>query len=257
MSEILYEKDGHVVTITLNRPEKLNTFIRPMYDAFNEAMSRFDCDPDAWVAIITGAGDRAFCAGADVGMLNGSITENREKGLDGLDIELENEFFTGKPVIAAIRGHCVGEGMSLASSCDFRIASDDARFSWPEPRVGLPTLNGSLKATRIIGLSHALELLLMGEARDAAWAYRTGLVNTVVPAGEVMAEARRWADRLCRVGPLAVRVTKEVAVRGLTMGFDEALQLGMRLRAPVLASEDAEEGTLAFVEKRDPQFKGR
>lgn len=256
MSAVLYEQTGHIVRIILNRPEKLNAFNRPMYEGFNQAVADFDADPDAWVAIITGAGERAFSAGADVDMLDSSIAANGEKGLDGLDIEIENEFVTGKPLIAAIRGHCIGEGMSLASSCDFRIAADDAKFCWPEPKIGLPTLNGSLKATRIMGLSHALELLLMGEPRDAAWAYRTGLVNKVVAPDELKAEAMRWAERLCRVGPLAVRVTKEVSVRGLTMKFDEALDMGMRLRAPVLVSRDAAEGTRAFIEKRQPTFKG-
>ncbi|MGH9035848.1 MAG: enoyl-CoA hydratase/isomerase family protein, partial [Acidimicrobiia bacterium] len=208
MGGVGYERDGRVAVITYDRPEALNAIDGEMRDGLNAAFARFRDDEDAWVGIVTGAG-RAFCAGADVadpaaaaGTFAGTFWER----------PTVNSFESGweifKPVIAAVHGYCLGYGLTMVTWCDFVVAADDAEFGFPEVRLGLPTIVGALRLPERIGWGHAMELLLTGERIDAARAREIGLAQVVVPARELMAEARRLADRLLAAAPLAARATK-------------------------------------------------
>ncbi|MBN7796562.1 enoyl-CoA hydratase/isomerase family protein [Parahaliea mediterranea] len=258
MPVVTYELQDHVALITLNRPEAMNTFNPDMYRAFNAATARFRDDDAAWVAVIAAAGDRAFSAGVDIKALDALAASADDPGAlaQTFDIELEGEYFCDKPILAAIQGYCIGEGLSMALGCDLRIAGEGARFALPESRVGLPTINAAMHGARIMGTANALELLLLGEQRDAEWARRTGLVNRVVPDDQVLDETLAWARKIAALSPLANRITKDMAARGHSRGFAESAALGARRRDALLASHDAAEGRRAFLEKRAPKFIG-
>ena len=254
---VLYELDGHVATITYNRPDALNAINGDMRRGLNEAFDRFRGDEDAWVAIVTGAG-RAFCVGADLRDGAGSIGE-----FPGTFWEkpTTNSFESGweifKPVIAAVNGHCLGYGLTLVSWCDFVIASDRATFGYPEVGIGVPTIVGAIRLPQKINWQYAMELLLTGERIDAARAKEIGLAGWVVPHDDLMDEAHRLAARLVRAAPLAARATKEVAVRTQHMSPVEAIRFGETMRRVASATEDAREGGRAFAEGRTPDWKGR
>ena len=228
-----YEKADHVVTLTLNRPKVLNAFNRDMHRELNESFVRFREDEDARVAIVTGSGERAFSSGQDLEELK-TILAEPEPLPDLWAFYFGNDLPSGleiwKPVIAAIRGYCIGEGLCLALACDFRIAGENATFSFPEVELGLPTIVGAIHASELLGLGHALELLLLGEKRGAEWAYRTGLVNLVVPDEEVSAKASAWAEKLASLDPAAVRATKEMARRSRGMSLPDAVRMGEAMR---------------------------
>ena len=254
---VRYERDGHVATITYNRPEKLNAINGQLRQDLNAAWEQFRADDEAWVAIVTGAG-RSFCVGADLhdaaasaGAWPGSFWE----------IPTINSFESGlevwKPTIAAVNGHCLGYGLTLVAACDFVIAADDAQFGMPEVRLGVPTIVGALRLPRRIGMQAALELLLTGERIDAERARAIGLAGRDVPRGELLAEARHLADRLCAGAPLAVRAVKEMAYRGQALPWVDAVRMGEAMRRLVHQSEDAAEGRAAAAEGRPPQWKGR
>ena len=254
---VRYELDGHVATITYNRPDALNTINGEMRDDLNAAFSRFRDDEDAWVGIVTGEG-RAFCAGADLrgggnsaGTFPGTFWEK----------PTINSFESGweifKPVIAAVNGHCLGYGLTLVTWCDFVIASDRAQFGFPEVRIGVPTIVGAIRLPERIGWQHAMELLLTGDRIDAARAREIGLAGWVVPHDQLMDEARALAGRLLRGAPLAQRATKEVAVRARTLPMLEAIRFGETMRKVAAATEDATEGMRAAAEKREPRWQGR
>jgi enoyl-CoA hydratase/carnithine racemase len=254
---VRYERDDHVVTITYDRPEALNAIDREMRRDLNAAFDRFRGDDDAWVAIVTGAG-RAFCAGADVrdgagsaGAFPGSFWEK----------PTVNSFESGweifKPVVAAVNGYCLGYGLTLVTWCDFVIASDRAEFGFPEVTMGQPTIVGAIRLPGRVNWQYAMELLLTGERIGAERAKEIGLVGWVVPHDELMAEARRLADRLVAAAPLAARATKEVAVRAQHMPAVEAIRFGETMRKVAAATEDAAEGVRARREGRPPRWQGR
>ena len=254
---VLYELDGHVATITYNRPEALNAINGEMRRDLNAAFARFRDDEDAWVAIVTGAG-KAFCAGADLSDGAGSIGEFAGTFWEKPTI---NSFESGweifKPVIAAVNGYCLGYGLTLVTWCDFVIASERAEFGFPEVRIGVPTIVGAIRLPQRLNWQYAMELLLTGERIDAARAKEIGLAGWVVPHDELMDEAHRLADRLVQAAPLAARATKEVAVRSQHLSTVEAIRFGETMRKVAGMTEDAAEGMRAAREGRAPEWKGR
>ncbi len=254
---VKYELDGHVATITYNRPEALNTINVQMRRDLNAAFSRFRDEEDAWIAIVTGAG-RAFCAGADLRDGAGSTGEFAGTFWEKPTI---NSFESGweifKPVIAAVNGYCLGYGLTLVSWCDFVIASDRAEFGFPEVRIGVPTIVGAIRLPQRLQWHDAMELLLTGERIPAERAREIGLVGKVVPADDLMVEARALAARLLRAAPLAQRAIKEVATRAQHMPMLEAIRFGETMRKVAGATDDAAEGGRAFAEGREPEWKAR
>jgi enoyl-CoA hydratase/carnithine racemase len=257
MENVLYELDGHVATITYNRPDALNAINGGMRRDLNEAFARFRDEEEAWVAIVTGAG-RAFCAGAD---LRGDGNSAGEFPGTFWEKPTQNSFESGweifKPVIAAVNGHCLGYGLTLVTWCDFVIASDRATFAYPEVLIGVPTIVGAIRLPQKIGWQYAMELLLTGERIDAARAKEIGLAGWVVPHDDLMAEARALAQRLLAGAPLAQRAIKEVANRSRHLSELEAIRFGETMRKVAAATDDAREGGRAFAEKRPPEWKGR
>jgi E-phenylitaconyl-CoA hydratase len=228
-----YEKADHIVTIILNRPRVLNAFNRDMHRELNESLLRFREDKDARVAIVTGAGERAFSSGQDLKELDIILAEPEplpDLWTSYFGKDLQSGLDVWKPVIAAIRGYCIGEGLCLALACDLRIAGEGATFSFPEVELGLPTIVGAIRAAELLGLGHALELLLLGEKHGAGWAHRTGLVNVVESDDDVAAKAYAWAERLAGLDPIAVRATKEMARRSRRMQLSDAVRMGEAMR---------------------------
>jgi E-phenylitaconyl-CoA hydratase len=252
-----YELDGHVATITYNRPDALNAINSSMRRDLNRAFARFRDEPEAWVAIVTGAG-RAFCAGADLRDGAGSAGE-----FPGTFWEkpTANSFESGweiyKPVIAAVNGYCLGYGLTLVAWCDFVIASDRAEFGFPEVRIGVPTIVGAMRLPQRINWQYAMELLLTGDRIGAERAHQIGLVGWVVPHEQLLEEARALAYRLLLGAPLAGRAIKEVAMRSRQLSTIDAIRFGETVRKVVATTEDAAEGLRAAAEKRVPQWRAR
>ncbi len=246
-------RDGYVLTITIDRPEAMNALAPEMMFQLEDAFTELRDDPALRVAIVTGAGERAFCAGADLGRMadRGTRADTRRlKLFSGLDVM--------KPVVGAINGHCLAGGLGLALLCDVRIASVNATFGCMGTARGiLPGAGQTARLPQVVGLGNAMWLLLSAERIPAEEALRIGLVNRVVPRGEALVAAREWADILASRAPLAVQATKESALRGQALGTAEALRLEGELAAPLMGSDDAQEGIRAFNEKRAPEWKGR
>jgi E-phenylitaconyl-CoA hydratase len=259
---VIYERKGRKAYIRLNRPETLNAFNADMNRELREAWLEFRADKEAWVAIVTGEG-RAFSSGADTRTLPGGgaagAAVNYSEfwasmyGLDSFESGLE----VWKPTIAAINGYCLGIGCTLAITCDFRIASEQAQFGFPEVKLGVPTIMAAIRLPRLVGMGPSLELLLMGDNIDAAEAHRIGLVHRVVPQAQLLATAEEWAERLLQRGPTAVACTKEVALRCSTLPLPDAVRMGEALRRLARTAEDASEGGRARREKRAPIWSGR
>ena len=249
---VLYEREGHVATITYNRPEALNAINGELREDLNASWVTFRDDDEAWVAIVTGAG-RAFSAGAD--LRSAARPAGRTHWETPSMTSLESGIEIWKPVIAAVNGYCLGFALTLVASCDFVIASERAEFGFPEVRIGVPTIQGAVRMPRKVGWQNAMELLLIGERVDAKRAKEMGLVGKVVPHEQLMDEAHALAARLCQSAPLAVRATKEVAMRGQEMPFVEAIRFGETMRRVAGATQDASEGMAAAREKRSPVWK--
>ena len=255
--KVLYDLDDHVATITYNRPEALNAIDAGLRVDLNDAFARFRDDEDAWVAIVTGAG-RAFCVGADMRNVTGAAGDFAGTFWERPTVDsFESGWEIFKPVIAAVNGHCLGYGLTLVTWCDFVIASEAATFGFPEVTLGIPTIVGAIRLPERIGWQAAMELLLTGERIDARRAAEIGLAGRVVPAGELLTEARRLADRLAAAAPLAARATKEMAVRARNLPLTEAIRFGETMRKVVAATDDAAEGGRAAVEQRPPEWRGR
>ncbi|MFC2071884.1 enoyl-CoA hydratase-related protein [Chloroflexota bacterium] len=251
-----YKKEGRIAIFTINRPEAMNALSTEVHRELYDGMMDFRDNPDLWVAIITGAGDRAFSAGADLKGMGGSA--GRERATEPVFATKVADTIW-KPFIAAVNGYAVGGGLELALSCDIRIAAEHARFGLPEVTRGLtPGWGGLQYLTRFISRSHAAELILTGKLIDAQEAYRMGLLNEVMPLDQLMPKAMQWAETICQAAPLAVRASKECMIRG----YDVTLREGFQLDADIgihgpADSEDSMEGTRAFAEKRKPVWKGK
>ncbi|HEV8474789.1 MAG TPA: enoyl-CoA hydratase-related protein [Methylomirabilota bacterium] len=259
MSKILYDKKGSIARITINRPEAMNAFDLETARLMGERLKEFDGDPDLRVAILTGAGDKAFCAGADLKKMHGG---SHDGGINELwDFErqerLGQRLQTVKPVIAAINGYCLAGGLELALGSDIRIASTNASFGSPEVRWSILHGFGAMRLPHTVGMSVAMEMLLTGERIDARRAYEVGLVSRLVEPAALMKTAEQIAEKIAQNGPLAIRVTKELAWRGLHEHPEDMLRFYAAVTALIHETEDAKEGPRAFSEKRTPQFKNR
>jgi len=254
---VRFERQGHVATLTLDRPQKLNAMDREMYAEISERLREIDADDEIWVGIVTGAGDRAFTAGADLVSMHAPGRDGtapwRPVRPDRFDLGLE----VAKPLIAAVNGYCLAGGLELALVCDIRVESETAQFGTPEVKWNLLHGYGAQLLPGIVGMSNALHLLLTGRFIDAREALRIGLVQEVVPADRVLARARELAEQICANAPMAVRMTKELALRSRDMSIADGVRYYQSLQRQVEASEDLVEGTSAFAEKRAPRFKNR
>ena len=254
---IQVRREGRVTIVTLNRPEAMNALNSAIHWELDEAFNDFAADPDQWAAILTGAGERAFCAGSDLKeMSEKGHTPKPPSGYAGF----VDRFDLDKPVIAAVNGVAAGGGFEVALACDLIIAADTARFGLPEPKVGQAAGGGGLLALPAqIPVKKAMDLILTGRLASAQEGLELGFVNQVVPAGALMATAIEWAERICECSPLAVRASKAIVRYGLGRTFEEGLhgQGDLAALQAMFASQDAQEGPLAFAEKRKPVWTGR
>jgi len=254
---IRVERDEDILWIVLNRPHRLNAFNDVMISELSEALDKAEEDPGVRCVIITGEGDRAFSAGADVTMFP-KLTPDKAV----LASRMGQEVFTkiermSKPVIAAINGYALGGGLELAMACDFRIAAEHAELGNPEIRLGIiPGWGGTQRLVRLVGLAKAKEIVMLGDRISAEEALKIGLVNKVVPFEDLRKEARALAKRLCKGPPIALKYAKWL----LNFGSQFPLEIGQRLEATafgvIFTTKDMREGIEAFMSKREPEFKG-
>ena len=260
-NNILYEKRGHIAYVTINRPDRRNAIDPATSGEMKTAFEAFKADDDAWVAILTGAGEQSFSAGADLvamsQMLSGGSGESGV--MTGAPFGgITRNFECWKPIIAAINGYCLAGGLEVALSCDIRITAEHATFGLPEPkRAIIPGATGTQRIPRAVPLAFAMELLLTGERYDAKTALQFGLVSRVVPASELMKTADEVAGKILECGPLAVQYIKQAAYQGLSMTFEDGVRLEAQLAGKIFATQDAREGPLAFAQKRKPEYKGK
>jgi len=250
------ERDGHLLIVTINRPERMNALHPPANFELEGIFNDFAADPDLWVAIITGAGERAFSAGNDLRwQAEGNKLEVPATGFAGLTAR----FDLAKPVIAAVNGVAMGGGFEIALACDLIIASDNAKFALPEPKVGLAALAGGLhRLPRQIGVKRAMGMILTGRQVPAEEGKELGFVNEVVPAADLMAAAKRWAGLIMECSPMSIRASKEAVYKGLDIAnLNEAVTGKYPAVAALFKSEDLIEGPRAFAEKRKPNWKGK
>ncbi len=257
---ITYEKNGRIAIITINRPDALNAIDPQTSAELTEAWADFRDDPELWVGILTGAGDRAFCAGADLKELIPALGEQARQGtLKEFNFGgITRGFNTWKPLIAAVNGHALAGGTELVLSCDIRIAVENARFGQPEVRWAIiPGAGGTQRLPRAIGQSAALELILSGRQIEAQEALRLGLIHRVVPQGTALEEAKKTAEALLVNGPLALRAAKQAVMEGWELPLSQGLDLELQLFGEMLLTEDSIEGPKAFAEKRQPQYRAQ
>jgi enoyl-CoA hydratase len=255
---LLVEVTDALATVTVNRPEKLNALTDAVVAELHDAARTLRADPAVRGVIVTGAGPKAFVAGADIAELGRlDVPGARARALAGQ--AMADAFATmGKPVVAAVNGFALGGGCELAMACHLRIASENAKFGQPEVKLGLIAgYGGTQRLPRLVGKGRALHLLLTGETIDAQEAYRIGLVTKVVPADQLLAEAAALLRQILANGPVAVALTIDAVERGFGMPLQGGLQLEADLFALAAASEDMKEGTRAFVEKRPARFAGK
>jgi len=256
------ETDGHLLIVTINRPEVYNALHPMANQELSDVFDEFAANPDLWVAIITGAGDKAFCAGndlkyhAELRAKTGGRPHSPPKGFGGLT----NRHDLDKPVIAAVNGVAMGGGFELALACDIIVAAENAVFALPEPRVGLAALAGGVhRLPRQIGLKRAMGMILTARHVSAAEGKELGFVTEVVPQGEALAAAERWAQTICQNSPMSIRASKQAIQKGLAVPLEQAMAEQREYPAvkAMAASQDYIEGPKAFSEKRPPKWTGK
>ena len=254
---VTYEKKGRIATVTINRPERMNALHPPANLELHEIWNDFQDDPEVWIGILTGSGDRAFSAGNDLkytaehGL---GMVRVGESGFGGLAKRTD----CWKPIIAAVNGFALGGGFEMALSCDIIIAADHARLGLPEPRVGLMASAGGVhRLPRMMPQKIAMGYILTGRHMTAQEAHRWGIVNEVVPLADLMPTVHRWAQDILEGAPLSIRASKQAAMMGLGHPLDIALNLEYTQSTAMRRSEDVVEGPKAFAEKRKPNWKGR
>lgn len=257
------DRDGHLLVVTLDRPQVRNALHRPAVDELDQVWTMYETDPELRVTILTGAGDKAFSAGYDMKEPSGRTGERSGGGFlatrhpRGFGA-LTHRFSMTKPIIAAVNGFAVGGGLELALACDIIVAAEHAEFGFPEPRVGRMAMDGGMhRLVRHIPLKAAMGILLTGRRISAQEALRIGLVNEVVPAAQLLPAARRWAEQILECAPLSVQATKEAVLAGLGLPLAQAMALVPPVMARSMASEDHAEGVNAFQERRPPRWSGR
>ena len=263
MSNFVYEKHGHVRLIMINRPDKMNSLDLDANDEMVEIWNEFDNDDDARVAVVTGVGDKGFCAGADLKTYTLNFARSpaplfRKKytngpGFGGITRNLNID----KPILAAINGYAISGGFELALACDIRFCSPNAEFALQDAKWGFHACDGGLiRLPQIIGMGHAMEIILSGERVNAEHAYRIGLVNRIYEQGELLTKSLDYAQMLASRAPLSHRFAKEMIRRSMGMTMEEALKAESRSFKDVAMTHDLEEGVTSFKERREAKFKG-
>lgn len=258
MSDILLrERDGGTVVLTMNRPEKLNALNEALVRALHDAIAELDADMSVRVVVLTGAGEKAFVAGADIAAMS-EMSTTAAKAFADLGHSVGERFERAHfPVIAAVNGFALGGGCELALACDFVYASEKAKFGQPEVNLGvIPGFGGTQRLTRRVGIGRARELVYTGDTLDANEALRIGLVNAVVPAGELLAKVRDVAKKIESKGPLAIAQAKRLVYRGEDVPLAVANELEAQAFSALFGSLDQREGMKAFLEKRKATFTG-
>ena len=255
MEFVRYEKRDHIAFITMNRPELMNSLHPPAHEELDGCWNDLAADDDIRVAVITGAGERAFSAGNDLKWTaQHGIPKMPRTGFAGIT----SRFDLWKPVIAAVNGFALGGGLEIALACDVIVAAEHATLGLPEPRVGLLAAAGGVhRLPRHLPLKIAMGMMLTAKPLTAAEAHRVGLVNEVVPAKDLMASAERWAKTIAECSPLSIQATKQAALEGLGTPLREAMFAKYDAIERLWTSEDVREGPRAFAEKRAPVWKGR
>ncbi len=257
MAIVEYNKEGRIAIFRINRPEAMGALNVEGMEQLHNALLDFRDDDELWVGIITGTGDKVFSAGVDIKdylpMVKKTTTKKWQRLtgiMRGLDL--------WKPIIAACNGLTIGGGLEISLACDIMIASENAKFGLPEVKVGVcPGGGGTQRLPRTIPVRLAAEMIFTGKTIDAQEAYRIGLVNKVVPLDQLMAEAKKMAETICKAGPLAVRTAKECMVRGMSMSLEDGLRLEDDFQTYIMSTEDFDEGLTSFREKRKPNYKGK
>jgi len=259
MPATIFELRNKVAVVHLNRPEKLNALTREMLERLAELFSyiKSQSPEECRAVILTGAGERAFCAGTDIGELAPLDEEGARRAAERGQEVCNRIETSGVPVIAAINGAALGGGLELALACHLRVASRIARFALPEVKLGvIPAYGGTQRLARVVGTGRAQQLMLTGESISAEEALEMGLVNRVVEPERLLTEALSLANEIARLAPLAIRACLKAVTRGLELPLEEGLKLERELFSQLFATEDMREGTRAFLEKREPTFKG-
>jgi enoyl-CoA hydratase len=254
---LLLERRGRVALITVNRPDKRNALNIKTREEGAALLDQLRADDSVGAVVITGAGDKAFIAGADIAEFAGRTANMQREVMLGRSLFTAIDTFP-KPIIAMVNGYCLGGGCELALACDLRIASENASFGQPEINLGIiPGGGGTQRLTRLVGEGKAMELILTGEIIDAKTAFAIGLVNHVVPPDQLESRTMEIANRIAEKGPIAVRLAKEGVKLASRSNLDEGLRREVDLFALCFSTEDKDEGVKAFLEKRKPEFKGR
>lgn len=254
---VLTEKKGHIATITVNRPDKLNALNAEVIRALAVALEQLRIDEDVRVAVLTGAGEKAFIAGADIAEFKGARAVDQYRVMQTADIYTAMERFP-KPTIAMINGFCLGGGCELAMACDIRIAGDKAKLGQPETNLGIiPGGGGTQRLPRLVGQGRAMRLIYTGEIIDAATAEKIGLVDEVVPQAELSERTMELAAKIAEKSPASLQAAKECIRAAWQMPLDTGLRYEKSWFGMLFATEDKDEGVTAFLEKRKPEFKGR